>query len=173
LCAIADCCLYTLRHISKSFVLLQRQNNTPKLLLQYFCLCAMLNIICEDEKNVWEWKEIKGHPGYYVTSCGKVVSNKGRHLLVMAPVNNGFGYWRVKFSTRVHYTVHRLVAEHFIPNPKSLQELNHKDGNKDNNNMKNLEWCTRGENIKHAYATGLRQRPIGDLNHNSHYRRRK
>ena len=52
--------------------------------------------------------------------------------------------------------IHRLVAETFIKNPFFKKEINHKDGNKKNNCVENLEWCTRSENMSHAYRTGLR-----------------
>ena len=51
--------------------------------------------------------------------------------------------------------VHRLIATAFIPNPNNLPEVNHKDGNKSNNSINNLEWCSRGDNVRHAYKTGL------------------
>ena len=67
------------------------------------------------------------------------------------------GYMLVWLSkqgkTRKAYTVHRLVAETFISNPLCLGFVNHKDGNKKNNNAVNLEWCTKSQNSKHAYST--------------------
>lgn len=54
-----------------------------------------------------------------------------------------------------HAYVHRLIAEAFIPNPLNKKEVNHKDGNKSNNAVSNLEWVSRVENCRHAYANGL------------------
>ena len=55
------------------------------------------------------------------------------------------------------YKVHRLVAITFVENPNSFTEVNHKDGNKLNNTVNNLEWCTRSQNVKHSYDTKLKR----------------
>ena len=63
--------------------------------------------------------------------------------------------------------VHRAVALAFVPNPDGKRFVNHKDGNKSNNHFSNLEWCTHGENIRHAVATGLHRAPKGEQHHRS------
>lgn len=68
--------------------------------------------------------------------------------------DDGRGYDRVSLGDK-QYRIHRLVAEAFIPNPLNLPEVNHKDGNKKNNCVENLEWITHQENIIHAVETGL------------------
>lgn len=69
------------------------------------------------------------------------------------------GYLRTclcKNSVSKFYLIHRLVAQTFIPNPNNLLEVNHKDGNKVNNNVENLEWCTRKENVNHSILNNLK-----------------
>ncbi len=78
----------------------------------------------------------------------------------MKPNNCSCEYYRVPLTdvnhNRKYYLVHRLVAETFIPNPNKFKDVNHKDGNKLNNNVNNLEWCTRSYNLIHAYNNGLK-----------------
>ena len=61
-----------------------------------------------------------------------------------------------KDKTQKCFSIHRLLAMHFIPNPNNLPQVNHKDGNKLNNELSNLEWCTMSYNIQHMYDTGLK-----------------
>lgn len=104
------------------------------------------------------WKDIKGYEGrYQVSNLGNVKSlnyrRKGQKK-ILSQWNNGRGYLYVNFSNK-NYAVHRLVAETFIANIQRKEDVNHIDGNKKNNNVKNLEWCSRKENIQHAWKIGL------------------
>lgn len=101
---------------------------------------------------------------YVVFSNGEIWSNYKNDFLV--PQDNGVGYMKVVLringkSKNVY--VHRLVAECFLPNPNGLKEVNHIDGNKRNNDVSNLEWCTGLENKGHAVKNGLT--PKGERNH--------
>lgn len=76
------------------------------------------------------------------------------------------GYLMVRFTSKgKYYPVHRLVALAFIPNPKNLPQINHKNGIKHDNRVDNLEWCTISENAKHAFRTGLRSKYWGANEH--------
>ena len=108
------------------------------------------------------WKDIQGYEGIYqVSSHGRVKSlnyNKTGLEGILNPNNNGKGYLQVyltknKKSKKV--LIHRLVAQAFLYKPIDKNYVNHKDGNKSNNNVNNLEWCTRSENQQHAFDTGL------------------
>jgi hypothetical protein len=103
------------------------------------------------------WKDIPGHEGYYqVSNFGRV-----RRCYILKPEireikNTGYAQTRI-FIQKKKYAVHRLVAEAFIPNPKNKPQVNHIDGNPQNNHYKNLEWCTPLENARHAIENGLRK----------------
>ena len=107
------------------------------------------------------WKDIKGYEGFYkVSNRGNVFSvervyanGKKRDGLILKPSCDRGGYLRVdicKNGVRKIESIHRLVAEAFIPNPNGLPQVNHIDEVKDNNNVENLEWCTREHNINHG-----------------------
>ena len=93
-------------------------------------------------------KDVVGYEGLYaVTSCGKVWSYRNKKFL--EPHISNRGYFRVnlyKDGKMNHYSVHRLVAEAYIPNPDNLPQVNHKDENKTNNCIQNLEWCDQKYN---------------------------
>ena len=103
------------------------------------------------------WKPIAFTNGdYLVSDMGRVKTAKTGRIL--APAVSEAGYERVglfKCDREKRYRVHRLVAEVFIPNPDNLPQVNHKDGNKRNNCVSNLEWVTAKENMVHAHITGL------------------
>ena len=96
---------------------------------------------------------------YKLFSDGEILGKNGKP---MVPQKDKKGYLRIRLrygNVDEHgaatYKVHRLVAEAFIPNPKKLPQVNHKDGDKTNNDVSNLEWCTNAENAVHAQDTGL------------------
>lgn len=110
-----------------------------------------------------KWKYIKGYEKVYeISDLGNIKSlpRKNAKGKMLNPARNNRGYLRVALCLdgKVRYdSVHRLVAETFIPNPRKLPEVNHIDGNKLNNNVTNLEWVTKGQNQIHAYKEGLRK----------------
>ena len=120
------------------------------------------------------WKDIKGYEGkYQVSNKGNIKSLKqfnkrGVDLIIKLGKNNtGYTIVRLTKNNKLKTPlVHRLVAQAFIPNPDNKPQVNHKNGNKADNTVENLEWVTRSENQKHAYETGLQQKMIGNLNPN-------
>lgn len=104
-----------------------------------------------------EIREVPSIPFLGVTPDGRVMNMISHKWLALC--DNGHGYKQVFVSVhnkRYMRYVHRLVAECFIPNPNNAPEINHKDGDKSNNTVDNLEWCTRSENAIHAIRTGLK-----------------
>lgn len=102
------------------------------------------------------FKDIKGFSNYEISNHGNIrIKKTGR--IRRASINNG-KYRRLgltKNGIAQNFFVHRLVAEHFIPNPNDLPQVNHIDGIKTNNNVKNLEWVSNSQNMNHAYGLGL------------------
>ena len=122
------------------------------------------------------WKDVVGYEGLYqVSNMGRVRSldriesvgshtrpRKGRILRQSLATN---GYLFVRLCKNNHYTnkrINRLVAETFIPNSDSTLVVDHIDGNKLNNRLDNLEWCTQSENSVRAFEMGLRKSQKGE-----------
>lgn len=104
------------------------------------------------------------YPRNWISSGGAKRSHNGIWLKLHQD-NRGYLHVRLRKDNRhKNFLVSRLVAQAFIPNPLNLPQVNHIDGNKLNNHVLNLEWCTNGENQKHAYSLGLRKRLTGELN---------
>lgn len=116
-----------------------------------------------------EWKDVVGYEGFYmVSNIGRVKSLSFRNNqttikreLVLKQHLSWCGRILIDLSkdgVRKRMTLHRLVAQAFIPNPEGLPQINHKDGNPKNCCVDNLEWCTASYNMKHAYRTGLNEK---------------
>jgi hypothetical protein len=122
-------------------------------------------------------RDLKGYEGlYFATEDGNIFSHerliiiprngaaylKNEHLV--KPNKGKKGYLLVtlcKNGKKTTHSIHRLIAKSFIENLENKPQVNHKNGIKDDNNIKNLEWCSRSENILHAYKTGLLRSPKG------------
>ena len=101
-----------------------------------------------------QWKEWPRDPRIKVSNKGNVVSyRRGVGYPLNVSHNNG-GYQVVNASRPPQY-VHRLVAETWIPNPNHCRDVNHINGDKNDNRVENLEWVTHSQNIRHAFRTGL------------------
>ena len=101
-----------------------------------------------------EWRPIQECPTYAVSNYGQVKNLKTNHILAGVPDKDG--YMRVclqKNGKQINRRVHRLIAQAFLENPKELPCVNHKDENKANNCVDNLEWCTYQYN--NAYGVRL------------------
>lgn len=119
-----------------------------------------------------KWVTIPGYEGYYqvsnlcrIKSLKRVI--KGGHGTrtvnerILKQGKDTMGYIQIllrKKGVTKRHSVHRLMAILFIPNPLKFKTVNHKDGNKQNNSLENLEWCTLQDNLLHAFNTGLKSR---------------
>ena len=103
------------------------------------------------QDSMQNWKDIEGYEGLYkVSTNGDIWSCRKNRLKIPSKQNGGYMLvFLVKDGKRKAYLTHRLVAQTYIENPYNLAEVNHIDGNKKNNNVENLEWCSRSDNLKH------------------------
>ncbi len=121
------------------------------------------------------WKDVPDYENsYQASNLGRIRSldrdiirsdnrksfRKGR---ILSPSISKKGYYQFRLNG-ITTKVHRIIAITFILNPLNLPQVNHKDGNKLNNNDWNLEWCTNQENKNHAVLNNLIYRPIGEAN---------
>ena len=105
----------------------------------------------ETWKLVEETGKLNIRGSYYISNKGNFYSTFSKKLIKAQKCHKGYLYveiWRKK------YKVHRLVAKYFIPNPDNLPQVNHKDCDKTNNNVENLEWVTNRENYEYALKMG-------------------
>ena len=105
-----------------------------------------------------QWKPIEGTDGRLeISSLGRIKSNlRDGRILKANPDPKGYMKVRVTLDrVKRCFKVHRLVAQAFIPNPDNLPQVNHKDGDKSNNTVDNLEWISNADNARHAIANGL------------------
>lgn len=110
------------------------------------------------------WKSIPGFSNYSISNTGLVKNNQTNRLKKTTVDNYGYLMFGItKNYKQKAFRIHRLLAQLFIENPKNQSVINHKDGNKLNNSLNNLEWCTYKHNNIHAFNTGLNMH-IGENN---------
>ena len=129
-----------------------------------------------------EWRDVKDFDNYMISNKGRVKSKerisiaKGTNYIRKEKILHygihKLGYLYVYLynnngNNKKKMYIHRLVANAFIENTNDYKEINHIDGDKQNNCVENLEWCNRSMNVKHAYQNNLEKKLIGKLNHKS------
>ena len=112
------------------------------------------------------WKDVVGYEGLYqINNFGKVKNRYNKILKLKIDKNGYLIAYLYKNKVMKCKKSHRLVAEAFIDNPENKPQVNHKDGNKQNNYVDNLKWCTNKENIIHCWENNLHKKKFGS-NHN-------
>lgn len=92
--------------------------------------------------------EVKGYPEYLIYDDGRVLSKRRNRFMKITKDTKGYNRIKLMINKkRGDFKIHRLVAEHYIPNPENKPQVNHINGDKSNNHISNLEWVTNMENI--------------------------
>lgn len=101
------------------------------------------------------WMPLRYYPSYIISDDGRVINTNTNHERKPSIYGRGYLGFTI-FGGRKSLYIHRMVAEHFIPNDDpNKKEVNHKDGIKTNNHYSNLEWVNAKQNIAHAFENGL------------------
>lgn len=106
-----------------------------------------------------QWRIIKEASNYEISNTGKVRNRISLRILKGRKTKGGYLQVSLKIDETQKFLnryIHRLVAQYWIDNIENKKEVNHKDGNKENNNIENLEWVTPSENQKHRHSIGIR-----------------
>lgn len=128
-----------------------------------------------------KWKDLPNYEGIYTVSNTGIIKSldhyvkchQGKRIQfgrIRKPQLSVKGYHQitiVKNGVKLSTGIHRLVAIAFIPNPNNYEQVNHKDGNKLNNHVSNLEWCSNRQNADHATINNLRKCNYGEKHHNT------
>src|SRR5690606_1521329 len=137
-----------------------------KRITQKFCtdLCRNLNVKKNRRIKLENLDCLKGEywsvlleNEYFISNFGRIYSAPYKKIMKTNIDRYGYEKISLKKLPQKHNTVHRLVANHFIENPEQKPQVNHKDGNKLNNHVDNLEWVTAHENIRHSIEKGLKR----------------
>jgi hypothetical protein len=115
-------------------------------------------VFSDAELAIEKWKTVAEYPDFSVSTLGRVRRLGATRTLKLWSIQRGYrqvGLWLDGIERR--FVAHLLVAQAFLPNPDLKPHVNHKDGNKANNRLSNLEWTTVKENNEHASSAGLRR----------------